>query len=199
VLEERIMSEVSLYGICPGTGLGTWPSFLSQNGEDTCRSLAERTWSKQPKTPNSVMIDFRDVLGPTVNELFDRALHLDSPMQLLVIEPKFDGSFSDECDPTLRDGRSFYVATGVLQEMPFVLERLNIDAPPPFLLLGKQLFQLVNCHLCMELTCSQGGAKELDDRLPPGLHQKVAVIVDARHPLVGKPVQPSPRYHCVNM
>jgi hypothetical protein len=107
---------------------------------------------------------------------------------MLVVEPKFDGSFSDECDPTLRDGRPFYVATGVLEEMPFVCERLNLDAPPRFLLLGEQLFQLVNCHLCMELTCSQSGAEKLDHRLPPGLHQRVAVVVDARHPRVGKPL-----------
>jgi hypothetical protein len=108
------MSEVSLYGICPGTGSRTRPPLLSQNGEDSCRGLAERTWSKQPKAPNRVMVDFRDVLGPTVNELFQRALHLNPAMQLLVVEPKFDGSFSDESHPTLRDGRPFYVATGVL-------------------------------------------------------------------------------------
>jgi hypothetical protein len=193
------MSEVSLYGICPGTGPGTRPLLLSQNGEDSCCGLAERTWSKQPKIPNRVSVDFRYVLSPTVNELFQRALHLYPAMQLLIVEPKFDGSVSDESDPTLRNGRPFYLATGVLQEMPFVLERLNLNAPPTFLLLGEQFFQLVNVHRCMKLTCSQGGAEKLDNRLPPGLHQSVAFVVDARHPHVGEPVQSSPRYHCVYM
>jgi hypothetical protein len=65
VVEERIMSEISLYGICPRTGPGTGPPLLFQNGEDSCRGLAERTWSKQSKVPNCVSVDFRDVLGPT--------------------------------------------------------------------------------------------------------------------------------------
>jgi hypothetical protein len=82
---------------------------------------------------------------------------VDTAMQLFVFEPKPDGSFPDPGDPTLRDGRAPYVATGVLQEMPFVLERLNLDAPPALLLLGEHLFHLVNGHLRMKLTCSQGG------------------------------------------
>jgi serine/threonine protein kinase len=56
----------------------------------------------------------------------------------LSFEPKFDVSFSDEGDPTLRDGRPLHIATGVFQEMRFVLERLN--------LLSKQRFHLVNGH-----------------------------------------------------
>ena len=64
------MSEVSLYGIGPRAGLGTWPSFLSQNGEDGSGGLAKRARSKQPKAPNSVLIAFRNVLRPAVNELF---------------------------------------------------------------------------------------------------------------------------------
>jgi hypothetical protein len=146
VVQKRIMSEVSLYGICPRAGFGARPSLLPQNGKDGCRGLPERARSKQPEALNSVMIEFRDVLGPTVNELFQRALHLNPATQPFVFEPKRDGSFPDRSDTTLSDGRPFYVATGVLQEMPFVLERLNLDAPPTFLLPGEHLSHLVNSH-----------------------------------------------------
>ncbi len=64
------MSEVSLYGVRPTARLGTWPSSLSQNGKDGSRGLAKRARSQQPKAPNSVLIAFRNVLGPTVSELF---------------------------------------------------------------------------------------------------------------------------------
>ena len=42
----------------------------------------------------------------------------------------------DPGNATLGDGRPPYVATCVLQEMPFVPECLNLDAPPTCLLLG---------------------------------------------------------------
>ncbi len=42
----------------------------------------------------------------------------------------------------LRDGRPSGVPTRILQEMPFVLEGLNVDAPPTILLLAKKLLQL---------------------------------------------------------
>jgi len=64
------MPEVSLYGIRPRARFGAWPSLLPQNGKDGCRGLPERARSKQPKAPNSVLIAFRNVLGPKVNELF---------------------------------------------------------------------------------------------------------------------------------
>ena len=70
------MSEVSLYGIRPRARLGAWPSLLSQNHKDGCRGLPESARSKQPKVPNSVLVAFRNVLGPAVNELFQGALHL---------------------------------------------------------------------------------------------------------------------------
>jgi hypothetical protein len=43
-------------------------------------------------------------------------------MQLFVFVPKPDGSLPDPGDTALRDGRPPYIATGVLQEMPFVLK-----------------------------------------------------------------------------
>jgi hypothetical protein len=61
------MSEVSFYGIRPGTRFGTWPSLLSEKGEDGRRGLPERARSKQPKVPNSVVMGFRNVLRPAVN------------------------------------------------------------------------------------------------------------------------------------
>ena len=64
------MSEVSLYGVRPTARFGAWLSFLPQNGKDGRRCLAESAWSNQPKAPNSVLIVFRNVLGPTLNELF---------------------------------------------------------------------------------------------------------------------------------
>jgi hypothetical protein len=70
VVEQRIISEVSLYGLRPGAGLGAWPSLLSRNRKDSCRRLSERAGSKQPEVSDSVLIPFRDVLGPAVNELF---------------------------------------------------------------------------------------------------------------------------------
>ena len=116
------MSEVSFYGMRPRARSGPGPSLLSQNGKDGCRSLPERARRKQPKVPNSVLIAFRNVLGPTVNELFHRALDLSPATQLFVFEPKLKGSCPDEGDATLRDGWPSDVATGVLQEMSFVLE-----------------------------------------------------------------------------
>jgi hypothetical protein len=64
------MPEVSLYGICPRARFGAWPFLLSQNDKDGCRRVTERARSKQPKSPNSVVIGLRNVLSPAVNELF---------------------------------------------------------------------------------------------------------------------------------
>ena len=64
------MPEVSLYGICPRTRFGTWPLLLSQNDEDRCQGVSESTRSKQPKVPNSVVMGFRNVLRPAVDEIF---------------------------------------------------------------------------------------------------------------------------------
>jgi hypothetical protein len=131
------MPEVSLYGICPRARFGAWPFLLSQNDKDGCRGVPERVRSKQPKTPNSVLIGFRNVLSPAVNELFRCALNVNPATQLFVFVPKPNGSLPDPGDTTLRHGRPPYVATGVLQEMPFVLERLNLDTPPAsFQMLG---------------------------------------------------------------
>ena len=193
------MSEVSFYGLRPGAALGARLALLSQNDKDGCRGLPESARSKQPKVPNSVLTRLRNVLGPTVNELFKGALHLNPAAQLLVLLPKSDSSFPDPGDTTLRDGRPPYVATGVLQEMPFVIERLDLDAPPTFLLLGEHLFYLVNGHLRMKLTRSQGCAEKRDHGFPPRFHQRLAIVVDARNPDVGGPVQPSPGKHCVYM
>ena len=64
------MSEVPLYGGRVRARFGAWPSLLPQNGKDGRAGLPERAWSKQPKAPNSLLIAFRTVLRPTVNELF---------------------------------------------------------------------------------------------------------------------------------
>lgn len=63
-------------------------------------------------------------------------------MQLFVFVPKPDGSFPNPGDAALRDGRPPHIATGVLQEMPFVLKRLNLDAPPAFLQMIEQVSRL---------------------------------------------------------
>ena len=63
------MPKVSSYGIRPRARLGAWPLPLPQNHKDGCRGLPERARSKHTKVPNSVLIAFRNVLGPTVNEL----------------------------------------------------------------------------------------------------------------------------------
>jgi hypothetical protein len=65
-------------------------------------------------------------------------------MQLFVFVPKPDASVPDPGDATLGNGRPPYVATGVLQEMPFVLKRLNLDAPPAFLQMSEQVVHLVS-------------------------------------------------------
>ena len=70
VVEKRIMSEVSLYGICPRARFGTCPLLLSQNDKDGCRGVPDRTRSEQPKASNSMGIGFGDVLGPAVDEIF---------------------------------------------------------------------------------------------------------------------------------
>jgi hypothetical protein len=144
MVEERIMSEVSLYGVCPTARLGACLPLLPHNGKDGCRSLPESAGCKQPKTPNSVLIAFRNVLGPAIDELFQGTLQLNLATQLFIFEPKPDGLFPDPGYTTLSDGRPPYVATGVLQEMPFVLKRLNLDAPPAFLQMSEQVSDLVS-------------------------------------------------------
>jgi hypothetical protein len=193
------MSEVSLYGLRPRARLGAWPPLLSQNDKDGCRGLPESTGSKQPKAPNSVLIGLPNVLGPTLNELFQGAPNLTTTTLLFVFEPKPDASFPDPGDTTLRDGRPSYVAAGVLQEMPFVLERLSLDVPPASLQMNEQVFHLVNGQLRPKLTRLQGCAEKRDHGLPPRRHQQMAIVVDARNPNVGRPVQPSPGDHCVYM
>jgi hypothetical protein len=94
------MSEVSLYRLRPRARLGAWPSLLSQKGKDGCRSLPESTRSKQPKVPNSMLIAFRNMLGPTVNKLFQGAFHFNLATQPFVFVPKSDGSFPDPRDTT---------------------------------------------------------------------------------------------------
>src|ERR1017187_243021 len=113
-------------------------------------------------------------------------------MQLLVLEPERDRPLSDIGDTTLRNGWPPYVATGVSQEMLFRLEGLNLDAPPTILLLGEHLFHLVNGHLCMKPTCSEGYTEKCNHGPAPSLHQWVTFIVDARNPGVGRTIQPSP-------
>jgi hypothetical protein len=68
-------------------------------------------------------------LGPAVKELFQGELRLNLATQPFVFTPKRDGSFPDPGYTTLRNGWTPYVATGVLQKMPFILERLNLDYP----------------------------------------------------------------------
>src|SRR5712692_5927607 len=182
LVEERVLSEVPLHGIRPRHRSGAWPSLLSQDGKDGCRGLPECARGKQPKGTNSVLIAFRDVLGPTVNELLRCALHFHPATQPFVFGPKRDASFRDAGDATLRDGWAPYVATSVSQETLFGLEGLNLDAPPPFLLMNEHGFHLVNGHLCLEQTRPQGCADQLDHGFPPKLHQRVAAAIDAGHP-----------------
>jgi len=193
------MSEVSFYGFRPRARLGAWRALLSENDKDGCRGLPQSARSEQPKAPNSVLITFRNVLGPTVNELLQRAFHLNPATQLFVFVPKPDGSFSDPGYATLRNGRPPYVATGVLQEMPFVVKRLNLDAPPAFLQMSKQVSHLVSDELRPELTRSQGRTEKCDHGLPPCLQQPVVIAVHARNPDAGEVVQSSRSDHCVYM
>lgn len=148
------MSEVSLEGIGPAARFGAWPSLLPQDYKNGCRGLPERARGKQPKAANSVLIAFRNVLRPTINELFQRALYVNPATQLLILEPERDGPLSDVGDTTLRNRWPPYVATGVSQEVLFRRERLNLNAPPTILLLGEHLFHLVNGHLRAKLARS---------------------------------------------
>ncbi len=152
------MSEVSLKGIRPAPRFGAWPSLLPQNRKNGCRGLPESTRGKESKAANSVLIAFRNVLRPTINELFQRAPHINPATQFLVLGPKRDGLVPDAGDAALGDGRPPYVPTSVSQEMVFRLEGLDLYAPPTTLLLGKNLFHLVNSNLRLKLTRSQGRA-----------------------------------------
>ena len=64
VVEERIISEVSFYGLRSRARLGAWPLLLSQNDKDGCRGLPESARRKQPKAPNSVLIELLGVSTP---------------------------------------------------------------------------------------------------------------------------------------
>ena len=52
-IEEWIASEVLLYGVRPTARPGEWLMLLPQNGKDSCRCLAARARSKQPKAPTA--------------------------------------------------------------------------------------------------------------------------------------------------
>jgi hypothetical protein len=52
-----------------GRGLGRGPLLLSQNDKDGCRGVPERTRSKQPKAPNTVLMGFRNVLRPAATAI----------------------------------------------------------------------------------------------------------------------------------
>jgi hypothetical protein len=71
-------------------------------------------------------------------------VHLDPATQLFVVVPKLDSSLPDPGDAALRDGRPSYITTGVLQEMPLVLEQLNLDAPPASLQMSQQVSHLAS-------------------------------------------------------
>jgi hypothetical protein len=83
--------EVPLQRIRPMPRSGSWLSLLSQNCKDGCRGLAERARGKKSKAANSVLVAFRNVLRPTVNELFQGTLHVNSAAQLFVLEPERNG------------------------------------------------------------------------------------------------------------
>jgi hypothetical protein len=91
------------------------------------------------------------VLGPTIDELVERAVHLDPTTQLFVFVPKSDSSLPDPRDAALRDGRPSHVTTGILQEMPLVLEKLNLDAPPASLQMTQQVPHLAGGQLRPDL------------------------------------------------
>jgi hypothetical protein len=65
-------------------------------------------------------------------------------MQLFVFVRKPDGSFLDPGEAALGDGRAPYVATGVLQEMPFVFKQFNLDAPLASLEMSEQVSHLTS-------------------------------------------------------
>jgi hypothetical protein len=111
------MSEVSLERVRPTTRFGAGPSLLSQNCKDGCRRLPETAGGKESKGANGVLIAFWNVLSPTVNELFQRALHLHTATQLFVLVPEPDCSFPDPGDATLGDGRPPYVASGSVRSV----------------------------------------------------------------------------------
>jgi hypothetical protein len=126
-VEERIASEVFLEGMGPTARLGARPSFLFQDGKDGCRGFRERPRGKQPKASNSVLIAFRNVLGPTVNELFQRTLHVNRPMLLFVFVPKPNGSLPDVADTTLRNGWPPCVAAGRSEGLCMVDRELSLS------------------------------------------------------------------------
>jgi hypothetical protein len=105
-----------------------------------------------------MLIVFWNVLCPAVNELFKGALDLNPATKLFVVVPKPYGSVPNIGDTTLCDGRPPSIATRVLQKMPFVLARFDLDAPPAALPLGEHPFYLLAVHLCVKLTRFQGGA-----------------------------------------
>ena len=98
VVEERIMSEISFYGICPRSRFGAWPLPLPQNGKDGCRSYPSSARGKEPKVPNGVVVAFWDVLCPTVDEFLQRALgwsrRTTKPSAPLSPDDGVSGSFS---------------------------------------------------------------------------------------------------------
>src|SRR6266568_1363458 len=99
----------------------------------------------------------------------------------------------------LRDGRSSGVAPRVFEEMTFVLEGLDLDAPPTFLLLTEELFELPTRNPGDKLTCFRGCAKNCDHGSLPRPHQGFTIEKGTGNPNFGRVVQSSRSHHGVYM
>jgi hypothetical protein len=91
------------------------PPFLSQDGEDRVEGFLHAAWGEQAKAADGMPIALWNMLAPTINELFRRALDHDFATQLLVCVPKSDHSLCYVSDPPLslaslrRDGQQAVV------------------------------------------------------------------------------------------
>ena len=137
-VQERVPSEITLNGFRPRPRFGTTTSLLSQDREDSVVGLPNRAWSEQAKVSDSMSIALWNVLTPTFNKLFRRALYVDFTLGLLVFVPKADGSLSDvSINARWQVADAAQGTTKLYQEM---LTWSELYAPPAFLLLVKNRF-----------------------------------------------------------
>src|SRR5262249_18533205 len=185
VVKEWVTSEVSPEGIRPRPRFRAWFLPLSQKREDGGRRLPKRARREQSKAPNRVLIRFWNVLGPTINEIFQRVGYVNLASRSFIFSPKRDRSLLDRDNAALRNRWPPYITTGISQEMLFRIEGLNLNAPPTRRLRAEQDLDFVIADVGIKLSGFQGRAKKFDHRFSPTFHQPFTVVVDTRAPVAG--------------
>jgi hypothetical protein len=105
-----------------------------------------------------VPVPLGDVLGPAVNELFERAGNENSPAQLFVLGPERHGFFPDVSNSALCNRRPSDIPAGISQEVLFRAKGLDLHYPGAAALFAQYVIQLFRRQVGAELPCFARGA-----------------------------------------